>query len=91
MIYELSEVQRAAVSHGAGPALVLAGPGSGKTTVITNRSVRLAGAIRSPERLLCVTFTRAAAAERRSFASVLTFLGAALLEVAFLASLKTDE
>ncbi|MBO5076017.1 MAG: ATP-dependent helicase [Clostridia bacterium] len=65
MIYELSEVQRAAVSHGAGPALVLAGPGSGKTTVITNRSVRLAGAIRSPERLLCVTFTRAAAAEMR--------------------------
>ena len=65
MIYELSEVQRAAVSHGAGPALVLAGPGSGKTTVITNRSVRLAGAMRSPERLLCVTFTRAAAAEMR--------------------------
>ena len=65
MTYELSEVQRAAVSHGAGPALVLAGPGSGKTTVITSRSVRLAGAIRAPERLLCVTFTRAAAAEMR--------------------------
>ena len=53
----------AAVSHRSGPALVLAGPGSGKTTVITHRSVAIAKEIQSPGRLLSVTFTRAAGRE----------------------------
>ena len=61
----LNESQRAAVSHGEGPALVLAGPGSGKTTVITERAVRVAAMASSPDKLLCVTFTTAAAAEMR--------------------------
>ena len=52
--------------HGEGPALVLAGPGSGKTTVITKRAVRLSGIMDSPGRLLCVTFTTAAAEEMRN-------------------------
>ncbi len=59
----LNEAQMAAVSHRSGPALVLAGPGSGKTTVITHRSVAIAKEIQSPGRLLSVTFTRAAGRE----------------------------
>ena len=65
MTYDLDPAQKAAVLHNEGPALVLAGPGSGKTTVITKRAVRLAGGIVKPERLLCVTFTNAAADEMR--------------------------
>ncbi len=59
----LNEAQMAAVSHRSGPALVLAGPGSGKTTVITHRSVAIAKEIALPCRLLSVTFTRAAGLE----------------------------
>lgn len=59
----LNEAQMAAVSHRNGPALVLAGPGSGKTTVITHRSVAIAKEIALPGRLLSVTFTRAAGLE----------------------------
>ncbi len=59
----LNEVQVAAVSHRSGPALVLAGPGSGKTTVITHRSVALARELSRPSRLLSVTFTKAAGLE----------------------------
>ncbi len=59
----LNEAQMAAVSHRSGPALVLAGPGSGKTTVITHRSVEIAKEIERPCRLLSVTFTRAAGIE----------------------------
>ena len=59
---QLSSSQKKAVCHGAGPALVLAGPGSGKTAVITNRILHL---IRNegadPSRILVVTFSRAAA------------------------------
>ena len=63
----LNESQKAAVSHGAGPMLVLAGPGSGKTTVILCRVERLlkedgiAG-----KHILVVTFTKAAAAEMKT-------------------------
>jgi len=63
--YELSEAQQACVAHREGPALVLAGPGSGKTTVITGRALKIAKSLSAPERLLCVTFTRAAAEEMR--------------------------
>ncbi len=59
----LNEAQMAAVSHRSGPALVLAGPGSGKTTVITHRSVAISKEIERPCRLLSVTFTRAAGLE----------------------------
>ena len=63
----LNSAQQEAVAHGEGPALVLAGPGSGKTTVITRRVERLvkeAGV--SGQNILVITFTRAAAEEMRS-------------------------
>lgn len=59
--------QRAAVNHGLGPALVLAGPGSGKTTVLIWRYERLVREERVvPERILLLTFGRNAAAQLRA-------------------------
>ena len=76
---ELDSFQRAAVAHGGGPALVLAGPGSGKTRVIVERTVRLIDdGVARPENLLVLTFSRKAASDlrerladrlRRSYAS----------------------
>lgn len=63
---ELNEAQKQAVVHGTGPCMVLAGPGSGKTAVITRRTKYLieeAGI--SPRQILVITFTRAAAAEMK--------------------------
>lgn len=58
------EAQKEAILHKDGPMLVLAGPGSGKTTVITNRIFSLTrhqGV--NPSSILVITFTRAAARE----------------------------
>ncbi len=58
--------QTEAICHGDGPMLVLAGPGSGKTTVITNRVLYLLSRHGvPPEQLLVITFTKAAAQEMR--------------------------
>ena len=62
-----SDTQTQAIAHKDGPALVLAGPGSGKTTVITNRIVMLLERYHIPgSRILVITFTRAAAQEMQS-------------------------
>ena len=61
---ELSDIQRKAVEWGDGPLLVLAGPGSGKTRVLTCRVARLLQ--RSPDerfRVLALTFTTKASHE----------------------------
>ncbi len=61
---EMTWAQRRAIEHGAGPALVLAGPGSGKTLVITYRVRHLIERWGiSPSNILVITFTRAAAEE----------------------------
>lgn len=62
-----NEAQMEAIEHVDGPMMVLAGPGSGKTTVITHRVLRLiqkAGV--SPSNILVVTFTKAAAVEMKT-------------------------
>ncbi len=61
----LNDAQREAAEHFTGPALTLAGPGSGKTTVLTERTLFLVEKTRLPERILCVTFTNAAGTEMR--------------------------
>src|SRR5512146_1727434 len=61
---ELNPRQREAVEHVAGPMLVVAGAGTGKTTVLTQRVARL---IREghalPAEILAITYTDNAAAE----------------------------
>lgn len=60
----LTEAQKAAVSHGNGPALVLAGPGSGKTRVLVARlEYLLATGKISKEKVLAISFTRKSAEE----------------------------
>ena len=62
-----NQAQKKAVSHGEGPCLVLAGPGSGKTLTIVNRIKYLIEEYEvRPEEILVVTFTRFAAAEMKS-------------------------
>lgn len=62
----LNEAQERAVNHNTGPMLVLAGPGSGKTLVITERVKHLiehCGV--SPHKIAVITFTKAAAKEMK--------------------------
>ena len=59
---KLNENQKTAVEHLEGPMLVIAGPGSGKTTVIVKRAHNLVSKYGvNPENILVITFTKAAA------------------------------
>ena len=60
----LSAAQQEAVLHGDGPLLIIAGAGTGKTTVLTRRIAHLIASKRArPEEILALTFTEKAAAE----------------------------
>ncbi|WP_328548006.1 ATP-dependent DNA helicase [Streptomyces platensis] len=61
----LDAVQRAVVDHRHGPLLVLAGPGTGKTTTLVESVARRVRAGADPERILVLTFSRKAAVELR--------------------------
>ncbi|TDD32847.1 ATP-dependent helicase [Actinomadura sp. KC06] len=62
----LDEQQRRVVEHAGGPMLVLAGPGTGKTTTIVEAVVdRIENRGVDPERVLVLTFSRKAAGELR--------------------------
>ncbi|MGW2632004.1 ATP-dependent helicase [Streptomyces chattanoogensis] len=61
----LDAAQRAVVDHRHGPLLVLAGPGTGKTTTLVESVARRVGDGADPERILVLTFSRKAAVELR--------------------------
>ncbi|WP_321532520.1 UvrD-helicase domain-containing protein [uncultured Desulfuromonas sp.] len=64
--FTFNDAQCAAINHDHGPALILAGPGTGKTRVLVNRIQRLIGSGTAPaDRILAITFTNKAAQEMR--------------------------
>ncbi len=66
MKQKLDETQQKAVTYGEGPLLVTAGPGSGKTTVITHHIKYLIDNQGiSPKEILVITFTKSAAVEMK--------------------------
>jgi len=63
---EVNQSQWTAINHNKGPMLVFAGPGSGKTLVITRRTEQLINQYGiNPRNILVITFTKAAAGEMK--------------------------
>src|SRR2546426_6428194 len=79
----LNEAQRRAVPHDTGPILIVAGAGTGKTTVITRRIAWLIATRRArPDEILALTFTDKAAAEMEERVDTLVPYGYADVEIA---------
>ncbi|MFW6240327.1 MAG: UvrD-helicase domain-containing protein [Thermodesulfobacteriota bacterium] len=72
LLDDLNESQRAAVTHGEGPLIIVAGPGTGKTRTLTRRAAWLIreGGV-EPESIWAITFTQRAAREMRDRLAVL--------------------
>ncbi|MGH7391584.1 MAG: UvrD-helicase domain-containing protein, partial [Candidatus Rokuibacteriota bacterium] len=78
----LNEAQREAVTHDTGPLLIVAGAGTGKTSVITHRIAWLIAQRRArPEEILALTFTDKAAAEMEERVDTLVPYGYADVEI----------
>ncbi|MBI4323570.1 MAG: ATP-dependent helicase [Candidatus Omnitrophica bacterium] len=76
LLADLTHAQRQAVTHQQGPLLILAGAGTGKTTVITRRIAWLLATKQArPEEILALTFTDKAAAEMEERVDVLVPYG----------------
>jgi DNA helicase II / ATP-dependent DNA helicase PcrA len=79
----LNQAQREAVTHDTGPLLIVAGAGTGKTTVITRRIAHLIEQSKArPEEILALTFTDKAAAEMEARVDELVPYGYADVEIA---------
>lgn len=78
-IEELDEAQKEAVLYDGGPALVIAGAGSGKTRVLVAKVLHLIDLGYAPSQIMALTFTNKAAREMR--ARIYTHAGAAARQV----------
>ena len=79
----LNQAQRDAVTHDKGPLLIVAGAGTGKTTVITRRIAWLIAQGKArPSEILALTFTDKAAAEMEERVDTLVPYGYADVEIA---------
>jgi DNA helicase II / ATP-dependent DNA helicase PcrA len=76
LLENLNKEQKEAVTHGAGPLLIVAGAGTGKTTVITRRIAYLIEqGLAKPDEILALTFTDKAAGEMQERLDQLLPLG----------------
>jgi DNA helicase-2/ATP-dependent DNA helicase PcrA len=74
--FALDDEQRAAVEHGDGPLLIVAGAGTGKTTVIARRIAHLIASGRArPSQILALAFNEKAAAEMQERVDLLVPYG----------------
>jgi ATP-dependent DNA helicase UvrD/PcrA len=82
ILKDLTEAQRAAVTHEIGPLLIIAGAGTGKTTVITHRIAYLIATRKArPSEVLALTFTDKAAAEMEERVDTLVPYGYADVQI----------